>query len=137
MKAHQSHDVLLLCPTCHENSKSHDLQLRRKLAETCNAPLAGPLTHTNWRRLHCAIKALRNEPMLPPKRQEELTNIILEYAGQQEITPNLLNLLDEELKNALTSSINQSKQQPHGLKVFFFFFFLLNFNKVNVILHNV
>ncbi|XP_046824735.1 exonuclease 3'-5' domain-containing protein 2 [Vespa crabro] len=117
MKAHQSHDVLLLCPTCHENSKSHDLQLRRKLADMCNAPLAGPLTHTNWKKLHCAIKALRNEPMLPLQRQEELTNIILEYAGQQEITPNLLNSLDEELKSALSSSINQSKQQPHGLKV--------------------
>ncbi|KAK2587500.1 hypothetical protein KPH14_003200 [Odynerus spinipes] len=127
MKAHQSHDVLLLCPTCHEVSNSYDLQLRRKLAELCNAPLAGPLTHvrdrsiSNWRRLHCAIKALRDKSMLPLRRQEELTNIVLEYTGQQEVTPILLDLLDEELKNALSSSVNQLKHQPHGLKVVQYF----------------
>ncbi|KAI4488611.1 hypothetical protein M0802_011427 [Mischocyttarus mexicanus] len=117
MKAHQSHDVLLLCLPCHEVSKNHDLQLRRKLAEMCNAPLSGPLTHSSWKKLHCAIKALRKETMLPLQRQQELASIVLEYTGQEEITPNLLNLLDEELENALSQPSNQSKQPPHGLKV--------------------
>lgn len=127
MKAHQSHDILLLCPTCHEVSNSHDLQLRIKLANLCNAPLARPLTHvrdtsmSNWRKLHCAVKALRNKSKLPLRRQEELTNVILEYTRQQEITPILLDLLDEELKNALSSSANQMKNQPHGLKVVQYF----------------
>lgn len=127
MKAHQSHDVLLLCSKCHEVSNSYDLLLRLKLANLCDAPLAGPLTHvgdrsiSNWRRLHCAVKALRDKSKIPFQRQEELTNIILEYTGHQEITPVLLDLLDEELKNDFSTSVNQLKRQPHGLKVVQYF----------------
>lgn len=40
MKDHVSHDIVLLCPTCHQRSNSIDLQLRKVLAEQCNAPLA-------------------------------------------------------------------------------------------------
>lgn len=125
MKAHQSHDVLLLCPTCHEVSNNHDLQLRRKLADLCDAPLIGPMTHVrdkymqNYRKLHSAVKALKDRMLLPPRRREELENCIIEYTGQQKVTPELLNALNEQLKNALIQPVsNQYKCQPHGLKVF-------------------
>lgn len=43
MKDHTSHDVLLLCPTCHQKSNSSDLDIREKLAVQCDAPLSvGP-----------------------------------------------------------------------------------------------
>lgn len=126
MKAHQSHDILLLCPTCHEVSNCHDLQLRRKLADMCGAPLAGPLTHirnkyvNNWRKLQSAVKALRERTTLPDARRKELERYILDCTDQQEVTPNLLDLLYKELKNAVISMPNhdQTKCQPHGLKVF-------------------
>ncbi|XP_017886438.1 exonuclease 3'-5' domain-containing protein 2 [Ceratina calcarata] len=129
MKAHQSHDILLLCPTCHEISNCHDLQLRRKLADMCDAPLAGPLTHVrnkyvhNWRKLHSAVKALRESSTLPDARRKELEEYILECTNKQQVTPVLLDLLNNELKNAMASGPNcdQSKCQSHGLKVVQYF----------------
>ena len=129
MKAHQSHDILLLCPTCHEVSNCHDLQLRRKLADMCDAPLAGPLTHirnkyvNNWRKLQSAVKALRERTTLPDARRKELEHYILDCTDQREVTPILLDLLYKELKNAMISVPNhdQTKCQPHGLKVVQYF----------------
>ena len=39
MRDHQSHDVLLMCSSCHRQSNLHDMDLRRQLAEECNAPI--------------------------------------------------------------------------------------------------
>lgn len=129
MKAHQSHDILLLCPSCHETSNSHDLQLRKKLADMCDAPLAGPITHTrnkyvnNWRKLHSAVKALKESATLPDERRKELEQYILKCTNQQQVTPVLLDVLSRELKNAMTSvpSHDLSKCPPHGLKVVQYF----------------
>lgn len=102
-----------------------DLQLRRKLADMCDAPLAGPLTHirnkyiNNWRKLHSAVKALRERTTLPDARRKELEYYILDCTGQKQVTSILLDALYKELKNAMASMPNydQSKCQPHGLKV--------------------
>lgn len=40
MKDHTSHDVVLLCPRCHQHSNLFDLRLREKLAIECEAPFA-------------------------------------------------------------------------------------------------
>lgn len=40
MKDHTSHDVLLLCPRCHQLSNASDLLIREKLARECDAPLS-------------------------------------------------------------------------------------------------
>ncbi|XP_011165231.1 exonuclease 3'-5' domain-containing protein 2 [Solenopsis invicta] len=127
MKAHQSHDVLLLCPSCHEISNNHDLQLRRKLADMCDAPLIGPMTHVrdnylhNRRKLLSAVKALKEKLTLPQRQREEYEKYILEHTGQQKITQDLLNALNEQLKNALTQKPIPTKYQPHGLKVVQYF----------------
>ncbi len=39
MRDHQSHDVLLMCLSCHQRSNSYDHSLRLELAEKCSAPL--------------------------------------------------------------------------------------------------
>lgn len=41
MKSHTSHDVLLLCPDCHQRSNMSDLMIRKKLSFMCNAPYGG------------------------------------------------------------------------------------------------
>lgn len=41
MKSHSSHDVLLLCPDCHQRSNISDCHMRRKLASMCQAPCQG------------------------------------------------------------------------------------------------
>lgn len=38
MKDHTSHDVLLLCPKCHQLSNLADLGVRSRLANECDAP---------------------------------------------------------------------------------------------------
>lgn len=133
MKSHQSHDVLLLCPVCHEISNYHDLQLRKKLADTCDAPLSGPPTHIipkDWRNLQSAVKVLRDgTTSIPHKRKKELEFCIMKYTGQKEVTPTLLNTLAEQI--SLNSPVkcnflkeknlqSQNKNEPHGHKVTFF-----------------
>jgi len=39
MKDHHSHDIVLLCPSCHRLSSIYDEQLRQKLAGEYDAPL--------------------------------------------------------------------------------------------------
>lgn len=55
MKDHTSHDVLLLCPRCHQRSNIFDLQVREKLAFDCDAPIAskdgGPMKTIDVPRL--------------------------------------------------------------------------------------
>ena len=124
MKAHQSHDILLLCPSCHEMSNYYDQQFRRKLADMCDAPLAGPLTHVrskhvnDSRKLHSAVKALKEKTTLPESRRRDLEHYILECTKEKQITPTLLDVLSKELEKKISApNYDQSKCQPHGLKV--------------------
>ncbi|XP_015610219.1 exonuclease 3'-5' domain-containing protein 2 [Cephus cinctus] len=129
MKAHQSHDVLLLCPSCHEISNYHDLQLRRKLAEMCDAPLSGPLSHSRdeypngWRKLRSAVRALQEEVRLPAQRRLELERYVMECGGQKDITPEILNNLEKKLRAGPPASLTPSPQPPlpHGVKVVQYF----------------
>lgn len=126
MKAHQSHDVLLLCPTCHEISNRNDLELRKKLAVMCDAPLSRSSLSTindynNYqcryrrRKFESAMKALRvTGSSLPPHRKQELESHILEYTQSCDLY-NLHN--DNEKESVMSSTLEQSKYPPHGLKV--------------------
>lgn len=122
MKAHQSHDVLLLCPSCHEVSNYHDLELRRRLSEICDAPLPGPSSHTRneipagWRKLQSAVKALKGKATIPAQRRKDLESYILSCTGQREFSPMLLDVLNERLKSRPEVK-HSNKCDPHGLKV--------------------
>ena len=39
MRDHQSHDVLLMCINCHQESNLHDFGLRKALEAECDAPI--------------------------------------------------------------------------------------------------
>ena len=39
MKDHLSHDILLLCTSCHQHSTVHDDLLRDQFARMCDAPI--------------------------------------------------------------------------------------------------
>ncbi|XP_033213604.1 exonuclease 3'-5' domain-containing protein 2 [Belonocnema kinseyi] len=122
MKAHQSHDVLLLCPSCHEVSNYHDLELRRRLSEICDAPLPGPSSHTRneipagWRKLQSAVKALKGKATIPAQRRKDLESYIISCTGQREFSPMLLDVLNERLKSRPEVK-HSNKCDPHGLKV--------------------
>ncbi|XP_063986726.1 exonuclease 3'-5' domain-containing protein 2 [Diachasmimorpha longicaudata] len=131
MKAHQSHDVLLLCPMCHEISNRHDLDLRRHLASLCDAPLSRLLppskTDLNHhkRKLMSAVKALRDPSVpLPPHRRQQLEACVLEYTSPNSPILQCDPEVEVPLKSSrieLTGSVSspplQARVTPHGLKV--------------------
>ncbi|XP_011498091.1 PREDICTED: exonuclease 3'-5' domain-containing protein 2 [Ceratosolen solmsi marchali] len=130
MKSHQSHDILLLCPTCHEVSNCHDLQLRKKLAILCDKPLLDPLLHINDEMLQSVIKVLKEEPTISHKRRKKLEMCVTKLTNYQE----MINFLNEQflmelflrnnfLRNRISkpTSSTESKYQPHGLKVVHYF----------------
>ena len=140
MKSHQSHDVLLLCPNCHEVSNRHDLDLRRQLADLCDAPLTRPMTYGRGNfnfgpayagrdqrecaQFFSAVKALKDgPPTIPPRRRKQLETQILEFTDQREMSRGLLNCLYEQYKNQPPvieiSSPQQIRCQPHGMKVIY------------------
>ncbi|XP_015116228.1 exonuclease 3'-5' domain-containing protein 2 [Diachasma alloeum] len=134
MKAHQSHDVLLLCPTCHEISNRHDLDLRRHLASVCNAPLSRSLPPSradashHKRRLMSAVKALRDPSApLPPHRRQELEARVLEYTSPNysilQCDPEASVHVSDgmEFTGPVSSSPLQARVTPHGLKVVEYF----------------
>ena len=39
LKEHRSHDVVLMCLTCHQRSNVYDAAVKERLASECDAPL--------------------------------------------------------------------------------------------------
>lgn len=89
MKSHQSHDVLLMCPVCHEMSNRYDVILRRDLANKCDAPLTrqSSLKTDQFqvkRKYLSAVKILQeNTNRLPLYRRQELELHVREYDGKE------------------------------------------------------
>lgn len=107
LKSHSSHDVVLLCPECHQRSNISDNKLRSRLANQCNAPIQRVNNERNSEiarikyakyflcRLLCVKKSfvyrtsffrnlksninavLRHADKIPPKRVEEMRNEVL------------------------------------------------------------
>ena len=51
LKEHKSHDVLLLCVTCHQRSNLHDSELKRHLLAQCR-PTAASLLDGHDKYVH-------------------------------------------------------------------------------------
>ncbi|XP_063890893.1 exonuclease 3'-5' domain-containing protein 2 [Helicoverpa armigera] len=126
MKEHSSHDVVLLCTTCHQQSNMRDLAMRGRLADLCDAPLATGVRNGSSKFLEDAVskkiksaaRALRHQcDKLPEARRKELEDILLQhYPEQDEITEELL----EEASN-ITVLYENSEYESHGAKVVDYF----------------
>ena len=90
MKDHQSHDVLLLCISCHQKSNLHDSELRRRLGELCGAPVGSEAEvkvreNVDLKRVRSAGRALRGNrgrkagKGIPEERVEELLTVIRDH----------------------------------------------------------
>ncbi|XP_018582846.1 exonuclease 3'-5' domain-containing protein 2 isoform X1 [Scleropages formosus] len=120
MKDHNSHDILLLCTSCHAASNVHDGMLKQQLAEEFGAPLGCEegvrlLEDSDRRRVRSAARALLTaSDSLPQARRKELEDLIKTFFGQeqQEITTEML----QKAVGLETRIFNQS-YVPHGLKV--------------------
>ncbi|XP_015253009.1 PREDICTED: exonuclease 3'-5' domain-containing protein 2 isoform X1 [Cyprinodon variegatus] len=121
MKDHNSHDILLLCTSCHAASNVHDGFLKQQLADEFAAPQGCEegvrlLEDSDRRRVRSAARALLSaRDGLPEQRREELQVLIKNYMnmnGEQELTAEAL----QEAASLETRILNEA-YIPHGLKV--------------------
>ncbi|KAG8449555.1 hypothetical protein GDO86_016269 [Hymenochirus boettgeri] len=117
MKDHNSHDVLLLCTSCHAVSNYYDSHLKQQLAEQFNAPIGCEegmrlLEDPAHRQVRSAARALLNAAKIPEPRKEELLNEIRAFYHSEDVT-------EEKIKEAasLETRIFNETYTPHGLKV--------------------
>ncbi|NWX47063.1 EXD2 protein, partial [Steatornis caripensis] len=117
MKDHNSHDVLLLCTSCHVVSNYYDNHLKQQLAEEFGAPIGSEegvrlLEDPLRRQVRSGARALLNADSLPDPRRAELMQSIKEFFNTEAVTPEML----QEAAGLETRICNES-YMPHGLKV--------------------
>ncbi|KAJ0062819.1 hypothetical protein NL108_008098, partial [Boleophthalmus pectinirostris] len=93
MKDHNSHDILLLCTSCHAASNVHDGFLKQQLADEFSAPQGceeGVRLHedTDRRKVRSAARALLSAgDGLPESRRVELEEMIKNYLNMNHDEP--------------------------------------------------
>ncbi|XP_045561857.1 exonuclease 3'-5' domain-containing protein 2 isoform X1 [Salmo salar] len=120
MKDHNSHDILLLCTSCHAASNVHDGFLKQQLADEHGAPQGCEegvhlLEDSDRRRVRSAARALLTVgDGLPGARRDELQKIIRCFFNDTDVE-----LTPETLQRAasLETRIFNESYVPHGLKV--------------------
>ncbi|NWU90450.1 EXD2 protein, partial [Upupa epops] len=117
MKDHNSHDVLLLCTSCHAVSNYYDNHLKQQLAEEFSAPIGSEegvrlLEDPLRRQVRSGARALLNADSLPEPRRAELLQSIKTFFNTEAVTPEML----QEAADLETRICNES-YMPHGLKV--------------------
>ncbi|XP_072283836.1 exonuclease 3'-5' domain-containing protein 2 [Pyxicephalus adspersus] len=117
MKDHNSHDVLLLCTSCHAVSNYYDNNLKQQLAVEFCAPIGCEegvrmLEDATRRQVRSAARALLNASKLPEYRKEELLAEIKEFYCIKMVSEETL----KEAANLETRIFNET-YTPHGLKV--------------------
>lgn len=117
MKDHNSHDVLLLCTSCHAISNYYDNHLKQQLAKEFQAPIGSEeglrlLEDLERRQVRSGARALLNAESLPAHRKEELLHALREFYNTDIVTEEML----QEAASLETRIYNES-YIPHGLKV--------------------
>uniref|UniRef100_A0A8C7CUT7 Exonuclease 3'-5' domain-containing protein 2 n=1 Tax=Oncorhynchus kisutch TaxID=8019 RepID=A0A8C7CUT7_ONCKI len=120
MKDHNSHDILLLCTSCHAASNVHDGFLKQQLADEYGAPQGCEegvclLEDSDRRRVRSAARALLTVGAgLPEARRDELQKVIRCFFNDTDVE-----LTPETLQSAadLETRIFNESYVPHGLKV--------------------
>ncbi|XP_053290308.1 exonuclease 3'-5' domain-containing protein 2 [Pleuronectes platessa] len=121
MKDHNSHDILLLCTSCHAASNVHDGFLKQQLAEDFGAPQGCEegvrlLEDSDRRRVRSAARALLTAgDGLPEQRRDELQLLIRGFLNMNERQE----LSEEAVQHAagLETRIFNEAYVPHGLKL--------------------
>uniref|UniRef100_A0A3P9LS13 Exonuclease 3'-5' domain-containing protein 2 n=1 Tax=Oryzias latipes TaxID=8090 RepID=A0A3P9LS13_ORYLA len=122
LKDHNSHDILLLCTSCHAASNVHDGVLKQMLAEEFSAPQGCEegvrvFEDSDRRRVRSAARALLSSgDGLPEQRKEELQLLIRKFLNMEEEGEELTEEALQEAAGLETRILNEA-YVPHGLKV--------------------
>lgn len=107
LKDKTSHDIVLLCITCHQRSNISDNITRIKLQEKCKAPLEGEMNEENveaTKVLQCHQKlarALLRGKNIPEKRVQEISEILAKAYPGDEMNEDFLNELIEQQPSSI------------------------------------
>lgn len=118
MKSHLSHDILLLCVSCHRRSNSSELILRQQLVKECSAPLGSSINYrkkvdSGLGKVRLAARAIiNNKERIPYTRLQELQKTIKEFYNVTEVTPDLVLMASD-----LEISYLNDEFVAHGEKV--------------------
>lgn len=123
-KYHKSHDVLLLCLPCHQQSNLADEALRRQLALEFDAPL-GTRVNVAFVKDEKTVGALRASKALrlsgekiPAARRSELEAKVLEFFAEEEGGPPPLEECIARLKDSPPSGFVRNEDfVAHGAAV--------------------
>ncbi|KAK2843426.1 hypothetical protein Q7C36_011641 [Tachysurus vachellii] len=125
MKDHNSHDILLLCTSCHAASNVYDGFLKQQLADEFSAPQGCEegvkmLEDSDRRRVRSTARALLSaNDSMPATRREELLSVVHAYfcnEGDEEEEDSLTEGRLHTAANLETRIFNEG-YVPHGLKV--------------------
>jgi hypothetical protein len=87
LKTHNFHDVLAMCPDCHDNYERKADILKSELSKKYNAPLGGINKHDrNARKMKRILNCVINPDGVPKQRIDQLRNEILDYYGWKRLT---------------------------------------------------
>ncbi|KAL3222588.1 hypothetical protein MRX96_028369 [Rhipicephalus microplus] len=123
MKNHISHDILLLCLRCHQISNLRDGDLRRALAEECNAPiesgaLGKVLDDVELRKVRSAGRALRKaRESLPQDRVALLEEVLKKHFGVDEVTDDVIRTASGNRHQGLQRGVRSTWLQDHHKEV--------------------
>ena len=112
VKAHNYHDVLLMCVPCHDAYESEASRVKEKLAVEHGIPMTG----TGWYCDKVVVKlkkhasALQNHwDQIPPARREELLQTLRDYYQRDDITAE-----DMEQAGSLEAIVRTEDFAQHG-----------------------
>ena len=97
MRDHQSHDILLMCVSCHQRSNILDTSLRQELADECDAPIGTSSDvkqreDSDLKRVRSAARALLKNAgnKIPAERAQELASVVKSYYNVDELSQGVL-----------------------------------------------
>jgi len=98
LKSHNFHDVLVMCPECHESYERKADIVKKELGDMYDAPISGitdfDKTASKMKRIaHCLLY----QEKVPKERIEEMKNILRENFGWERITNRRLVYLSNQL----------------------------------------
>ena len=108
MKEHISHDVLLLCVSCHQISSRNDSFMRQQIALDYDAPLEASTqkyhNDPDCVRRRSLARAVLGQREMPEKRRKEVLEVLAAHFQCEidEITTEMM----EELANMDTRFVN-------------------------------
>ncbi|XP_068948105.1 exonuclease 3'-5' domain-containing protein 2 isoform X2 [Petaurus breviceps papuanus] len=117
MKDHKSHDVLLLCTTCHAISNYYDNNFKKQLAEECGASIGSEeglrfLEDPVCSPVRSRARSLLNAKNLPAYHKKELLQGIKEFFNTETVTDLIL-----QEAASLETRIASERYVSHALKV--------------------